>query len=179
MPRAVGELCTIPGLMPEPSDGHAYRGGCGGRLHDLCDEVEDPDGDNSMHRICPACIDAKPSTKDASTAPAGKCERGDKESRGGGSSKSAKPGAGQATDQSAFRARLTLAQELEVLRLMDEGVTHSMIAGHYKCASTYAEISSNFGRLERAAEQCRNRDAAFYVQKARIAFIEARASTPV
>ena len=116
---------------------------------------------------------------DASTAPAGKRKRGDEEGRGAGSSKSAKPGAGQATGQSASRVRLTLAQEREVLRLLDEGVTHSMIAGRYKCGASYAKISSNFGLLERAAEQCRNRDAAFYLQKARMAFIEARASTPV
>ena len=55
-------------------------------------EVEDPDGDNPMHRIYPACIDAKPSTKDASKALAGKRKRGDKEGRGAGSSTSAKPG---------------------------------------------------------------------------------------
>ena len=71
-----------------------------------------------------------------------------------------------------------LAQELEVIGLLDQGVPHNMIAGRYKCGSSYAEMS-NFGLLERAAEQCRNRDAAFYLQKARMAFIEARASTPV
>ena len=54
---------------------------------------------NRMHRICPACIDAKPSTKDASTAPAGKRKRGDKKGRGAGSSKCARSGAEQATGQ--------------------------------------------------------------------------------
>ena len=43
----------------------------------------------------------------------------------------------------------------------------------------YAEISSSFGLLERAAEESSNNNAAFRLQKARMAFIEARASKPV
>ncbi|CAN0009055.1 unnamed protein product, partial [Laminaria digitata] len=42
----------------------------------------------------------------------------------------------------------------------------------------YAEISSSFGLLERAAEEGRNDNAAFRLQKARMAFIEAHASKP-
>ena len=178
MSGAAGEQCTIPGLTPELPNGHACRGGCGGRLHGLCGEMEDPDGPNPMHLICPACIGAKPSTKDALTAPAGKHKRGDKKGRGAGSSKCAKPGAEQATGQSASRVRVTLAQELEVLRLLDQGVTH-MIANRYKWCSSYPEISSSFALLVKATEQHRNRDAAFYLQKARMAFIEARVSTQV
>ena len=47
MPCAAGTLYlyTIPGLTPEPGNGHARRGGCGGRIHDLCGEVEDPNGE--------------------------------------------------------------------------------------------------------------------------------------
>ena len=33
-------------LTPELPNGHACRGGCGGRLHGLRSEVEEPDGDN-------------------------------------------------------------------------------------------------------------------------------------
>ena len=43
----------------------------------------------------------------------------------------------------------------------------------------YAEISSSFGFLERAAEEGGNGNAAFRLQKARMAFIEARVSKPV
>ena len=43
----------------------------------------------------------------------------------------------------------------------------------------YAESSSSFGVLEKAAEKVRNHNAAFHVQKARTAFIEAHASKPV
>ena len=45
MPCAVGALYTIPGFTPEPPSGHARRGGCGGELHGLCGEAEDPDGE--------------------------------------------------------------------------------------------------------------------------------------
>ena len=51
------------------------------------------------------------------------------------------------------------------------------------CGSTvpppYAEISSSFGLLERAAYGGGNDNAAFHLQKARMAFIEAHASKPV
>ena len=40
----------------------------------------------------------------------------------------------------------------------------------------YAEISSSFGLPERAAEENGNDNAAFHLQRARMAFIEARAS---
>ena len=43
----------------------------------------------------------------------------------------------------------------------------------------YAETSTSFGLLERAAEKGGNDNAAFHLQKARMAFIEARASKPV
>ena len=59
MPWAAGELCATPRLTPEPSNGHACRGGCGGRLRILCGKVEEPNGDNPMHRIRHACSVAK------------------------------------------------------------------------------------------------------------------------
>ena len=43
----------------------------------------------------------------------------------------------------------------------------------------YAEISSSFGLLERAAEEGANENAAFHLQKPRMVFIEAHASKPV
>ena len=43
----------------------------------------------------------------------------------------------------------------------------------------YAEISSSFGLLDNAAEEGGNDNAAFHLQKARMAFIEAHASKPV
>ena len=43
----------------------------------------------------------------------------------------------------------------------------------------YAEISSSFGLLEKAVEEGGDNNAAFHLQKARMAFIEAHASKPV
>ena len=42
----------------------------------------------------------------------------------------------------------------------------------------YAELSSYFGVLEKAAEDSRNGDAAFHLQRAKIAMIAAHASKP-
>ena len=81
MPCAAGELCTAPRLTPEPPDFHDCSGACGGRLHGLCGEVEEPDGGNPMHRICHAC----PAARYAVKAPAGKRKCTDKEGRGAGS----------------------------------------------------------------------------------------------
>ena len=103
MPCAVDELCAIPGLTPEPPNGHACRGGCSGRLRGLWGEAEDPDGDNPMHRICHACAIAESSTKDAVTAPAGKRKSTGKEGRGAGPWKTTKSGEGK-TDESTSRA---------------------------------------------------------------------------
>ena len=60
MSCAAGELCQLPNIeliAPNGRDcGHECRGGCGGKLHGTCGEVEDPDGDNDNHRICHTCI---------------------------------------------------------------------------------------------------------------------------
>ena len=124
MTFAIGKQCNISVLTSAPRNGHTGRGGCGGRLHGHCGEMEDPDGDNIMDRICHACIDAKPTTGDGSTVPADKHKRADKEGRGAGSSMSTKPGAEQATGQRASRAEVTLGRELELLQLLDQGVAH-------------------------------------------------------
>ena len=94
--------------------------------------MEEPDGDNPIHRICHACAVAKSSTKDAVTAPAGKRKSTDKEGRGTEPWKSAKSGAGK-TDESTSLARLTLDQELQMLQLLGQGVTRNTIAGRFKC----------------------------------------------
>ena len=40
----------------------------------------------------------------------------------------------------------------------------------------YAELSPHFGVLERAAEECGNKDAAFYLSKARMSMIAAHSA---
>ena len=89
MPCAGGSLCTLPGLTLEPPDGHFCRRGCGSRLDGVCGEVEGPDGDNLVHRICSGCVDTNSFTKDTTTASAKRLFT-DKEGRGAGSSKSGK-----------------------------------------------------------------------------------------
>lgn len=139
MPCAAGELCTLPGFTPEPPNGSVCRGVCGGRHHGVCGDVEDSDGANSMHRICPACVDAKLFSKDTTTA-CGKRWTTDKEGRGARSSKSARSGAGK-KDESAPRARLSLLlKSLRSFQLVDQGVSHSAIAGRYTWRSRYGRF---------------------------------------
>ena len=89
----------------------------------FCGEAEDPDGDNSIHRICHACAAAKSSTKGAVvTTPAGKRNRG-----------RARNVVQEKQIKSTPRARLKLAQKLEILQLLDQEVTHYTIAGRFKC----------------------------------------------
>ena len=57
MPCAAGEVCKLPDvelIAPDGRDccGHECRGGCGDKLHGICGEVEDPDGDSPTHRVC-------------------------------------------------------------------------------------------------------------------------------
>ena len=67
MPCAAGEFCLPRNLTPKAPDGHQCRGGCGGRRHGICGDVEE-DGESELNRICPACV----SSKQASTVAAGK-----------------------------------------------------------------------------------------------------------
>ena len=41
MPCAAGELCHLSTCTPKGPDGHQCQGGCGGRLHGICGEVEE------------------------------------------------------------------------------------------------------------------------------------------
>ena len=68
MPCAGGELCPLPNLTPKDNEAHRCRGGCGGRLHGTCGEVEDPDDeDKLLRRICLPCASAKKLASVAST----------------------------------------------------------------------------------------------------------------
>ena len=43
MPRTARKQCLIQDRTPQAPDGHLWRGVCGGCLHGLCGEVENPD----------------------------------------------------------------------------------------------------------------------------------------
>ena len=113
-------------------------GGCGGRLHAECGEMEDEDGNNhELHRICFACVNnAKQSAiSGASKAGAGKRKgAADTEEDFGDASGSSKKRAKEKGDKSASRKRLTLDEKLEILTLLDQGATtHYEISDRYGC----------------------------------------------
>ena len=137
MPCAVGSLCNLKECTPEAPDGYECMGGCGGRLHAECGEMEDEDGNNhELHRICFACVNnAKQSAiSGASKAGAGKRKgAADTEEDFGDASGSSKKRAKEKGDKSASRKRLTLDEKLEILTLLDQGAT------------THYEISDRYG----------------------------------
>ena len=63
---ADGELCKALSKELHGNSGHACRAGCGGRLHDICGEVEDPEG-NEMNRICLRCVGKRKKGKEKSS----------------------------------------------------------------------------------------------------------------
>ena len=115
MPCAAGELCQLSNQTPVAPHGHPCRGGCGGRLHDICGEMAVQGEGEEMHRICHACL----SSKQASTAAAGKRKAQD----AGGILKRANAGEGKKAGRTAPRTRLTLAQKTEVLADLDKKAT--------------------------------------------------------
>lgn len=133
MPCAAGELlCPFKERTPKAPEGHACRGGCGGRLHGTCGEEMEPQQEgNEPHRICFVCAKTKQAATSASEAGDGKRkEPGTTECGGAGSSKRVKE---DKEENNASRKRLNLGQKLEVLALLDQGVTHNEISDRYGC----------------------------------------------
>ena len=96
------QQCLMPNRTPTPPKAFKSRGGCGGRLHGIWGEVEDPDNDNLLHRICATCLAAKSAGHDASNARAGKRKALDTRGREAGPWKGSKP-----PDRSESRYRLS------------------------------------------------------------------------
>ena len=122
-------LCQLPNIeliAPNGRDcGHKCRGGCGGKLHGTCGEVEDPDGDNDNHRICHTC------TSNRSLLNPAKRKQGQDFVRPRASKKTS--GAAGAKKP---RKRLNLGEKLEVLALLDGKVSYAEIARRYGCGTT-------------------------------------------
>ncbi|CAN0298812.1 unnamed protein product, partial [Pylaiella littoralis] len=97
---------------------------CGGRLHGLCGEVEDPDG-NDNHRICHTCFSKRSNLSNAAKR---KQEQGSLLQQG--ASKKINPGA------SKPRRRLDLGEKLEVLKLLDQKVSRVEISRRFGCGPT-------------------------------------------
>lgn len=149
MPCAAGELCQIPDRTPESHNGHECRGGCGGRLHGLCGELEEPGGgsDNPMHRICASCADRNRKAAAYSSSSATK-RKTDTVGRGEDAAKKPKtPASGGASGKS--RVRLSHGQKMDVLGLLKQRVSHAQIAHRFGCGErTVSNIAQQRKQLE-------------------------------
>ena len=64
MPCAARELCQLSDSTTTPE--FSCCGPCGGRLHRICGEIQNPDDDEEVNRICEPCAAAKKSTSSTS-----------------------------------------------------------------------------------------------------------------
>ena len=149
MTCAARELCLIQDRTPQAPDGHLCRGVCGRRLHGLCGEVEDPDSDEPMHRICQTCAIAK-ATATGSSSGGKSMSTGKREAdntRGRGNIGTSKKHASNSKSKS--RTRLNFGQKIEILGLLREKVTYGEIARRFKCgATTIGKIAKERAALE-------------------------------
>ena len=167
MPCAAGDLCQLPNeelIAPNGHEcGHECRGGCGGRLHGLCGEVEDG-SDTPTHRICHTCISKR------------------------SPSNSAKPKEGQGFLQPDAKDALTermagiVAEEIDPSddekELNESGDAESGGGRKVEAPPPYSDLSSCFGPLEQKAESAGNSEAAHFLRKAKMAFLAAHAAKP-
>ena len=119
MPCAEGELCLQQNRTPKAPHGHVCKGGCGGRLHGTCGSVE---GDFETSRICSSCVAAKTGKRKATAAGV--------DAGAGPSKRPTEKGGGK----KASRARLSNADKVEVLKLLDAKISHEQIADRFKCS---------------------------------------------
>ena len=130
MPCAAGELCNLADvelIAPNGREcGHECRGGCGGRLHGICGEVEDTDSDNPNNRICNTCT-----SKRSLSDPAKRKQRQDVLQPG--TSKKHKPGASGAKKP---RKRLDLGEKLQIAELLEQKVPYTEIVRRFGCGTT-------------------------------------------
>ena len=139
MPCAARELCNLADvelIAPNGREcGHECRGGCGGRLHGMCGEVEDTDSDNPNNRICHTCI-----SKRSLSNPA-KRKQG-QDFLQPGTSKKHKPGASGAGKE-----------------LNDAGEVESAGGESVLAPPPYSDLSEFFGPLEYVAQSAGNSEA--------------------
>ena len=126
MPCAAGDLCQLPNeelIAPNGHGcGHECRGGCGGRLHGLCGEVEDG-SDTPTHRICHTCISKR--------SPSNSAKR--KEGQGFLQPDERKK---KKTQESGSRKRLSFEEKLEIIKLLDSKVARPEVARRFGCGIT-------------------------------------------
>ena len=126
MPCAAGDLCQLPNeelIAPNGHEcGHECRGGCGGRLHGLCGEVEDG-SDTPTHRICHTCISKR--------SPSNSAKR--KEGQGFLQPDARKK---KKTQESGSRKRLSFEEKLEIIKLLNSKVARPEVARRFGCGIT-------------------------------------------
>ena len=125
MPCAAGDLCQLPNeelIAPNGHEcGHECRGGCGGRLHGLCGEVEDG-SDTPTHHICHTCISKR--------SPSNSAKR--KEGQGFLQPDARK----KKTQESESRKRLSFEEKLEIIKVLDSKVARPEVARRFGCGIT-------------------------------------------
>ena len=130
MPCAAREQCLIQDRTPQAPDGHLCRGVCGGSLHGLCGQGEDPDSDEPIYRVCPTCAIAKAAAIGSSSG--GKSTSTGKRkaynTRGHGNIGTSKKHASGSKSKSCIR--LNFGQKIKILGLLREKVTYGEIARH-------------------------------------------------
>ena len=134
MPCAAGELCNLADVeLIAPNErecGHECRGGCGGRLHGMCGEVEDTDSDNPNNHICHTCI-----SKRSLSNPAKRKQGQDFIQPG--TSKKHKPGAsGVRCEEAPKAARPWGNTKLQIAELLEQKVPYTEIARRFGCGTT-------------------------------------------
>ncbi|CAB1111078.1 unnamed protein product [Ectocarpus sp. CCAP 1310/34] len=131
MPCAEGELCLRQDRTPQRPHGHPCKGGCGGRLHGNCGSVFE---DNEQHLICSTCV-ARTSKRKGTPA----------KGAGAGQSKRQKQTSGGSKKGTASRARLDSNKKLDILKMLDQKVSHAQIADRFKCSLRFIG-TANAGR---------------------------------
>ena len=130
MPCAARELCNLADvelIAPNGREcGHECHGGCGGRLHGMCGEVEDTDSDNPNNRICHTCISKR-------SLPNPPKRKQGQDFLQPGTSKKHKPGASGAKKP---RKRLDLGEKLQIAELLEQKVPYTEIARRFGCGTT-------------------------------------------
>ena len=198
MPCAAAELCLISNLTPKAPDGHQCRGGCGGRLHGICGEVEE-EGESEINRLCPACY----SSKQASTAAAGKRKAEDAGKPLNLDITPGKPAADtsvlvaqtwalvedqedvveavrsdQAEDVAAVLKGLPVEGDESSDSEDEEDDEDESMGGGGAEPPPYAELSQHFAPLESYAAGCGLNEASYLLKRARMLMIKAHASKP-
>ena len=155
MPCAAGELCKLADvelIVPNGrACGHECRGGCGGKLHGICGEVEDLDGDSPTHRICHTCISKRSLSNPAMRK------------QGQGYQGFVLPGA--ATEKSRASGATKPRKSAGGRKLV--------------APPPYTELSGFFGPLEQLAQSAGNTEAGHFLRKANMSFLAAHAAKPV